>query len=63
MNNNRTIYQQHGYTDRTQYFRHLAEEYSTGLNTVLQLAHLLGHREDFDGLVTALEDYTEERSY
>jgi hypothetical protein len=53
-----TDYTANGYTDRRAYLDSLCEEYDR--NTVLLLADLLGPSEDFDGLVTALEDYAEE---
>ena len=54
-----TIYQENGYKDRADYLRCLAEDYGVDLDTVLYLADVLGEREDFDGLVVALEDYAE----
>ena len=54
-----TIYKDNGFKDRDDYLRSLSEEWGHDLNTVLHLADLLGADEDFDGLVTALEDYQE----
>ena len=51
------IYEQNGYTDRAEYLDSLAEEY--GMDIVLNLAEILGPNEDFDGLVTTLQDYSE----
>jgi len=48
-----TVYQQNGFDTRTDYLADLAEEHG---DTVYILADLLGPNEDFDGLVTALED-------
>lgn len=50
-------YKAHGYEDRADYLESLAEEYPADL--VYTLADLLGPDEDFDGLVTGLEDYNE----
>jgi hypothetical protein len=50
------IYQMNGYKDRNDYLRQLAEDYGVDLDTVYALADLLGPNEDFDGLVTQLED-------
>lgn len=50
------IYQTIGYYDREDYFLHLAEDYEVDPDIVMNLADLLGPNEDFDGLVTALED-------
>lgn len=51
------IYQENGYENRTHYLQCLADDYGCSLSTVLQLASVLGPSEDFDGLVTNLEDY------
>ena len=53
------IYQQHGYIDRKDYLKSLAEEYGTDYYTVKVLADMLGEQEDFDGLVSALKDREE----
>ena len=47
-----------GYTDRAEYLDSLAEEYGMDINMVLNLAELLGPNEDFDGLVTTIQDYS-----
>ena len=52
------IYEQNGYTDRAEYLDSLAEEYGMDINMVLSLAELLGPNEDFDGLVTTIQDYS-----
>lgn len=52
-------YEAHGYRTRAQYLDGLAEEHDVSPAIVRNLAELLGPSEDFDGLVTALEDYTE----
>jgi hypothetical protein len=48
-------YQLNGYANRREYLESLCEEYSRDI--VYMLADLLGASEDFDGLVTSLEDY------
>lgn len=50
------IYQMNGYKDRNDYLSCLAEDYGVDLDTVKALADLLGPNEDFDGLVSQLED-------
>lgn len=50
------IYQTIGYYDREDYLSSLAEDYGVDLDTVYAIADLLGPNEDFDGLVTQLED-------
>jgi hypothetical protein len=52
------IYTDNGYTDRAEYLDSLAEEYGMDINMVLNLAELLGPNEDFDGLVTTIQDYS-----
>lgn len=53
----RNIYQEQGYHNRTDYLRCLSEDYDVPMYIVESLADLLGENEDFDGLVTSLEDY------
>lgn len=48
-------YTNNGFTDRAEYLESLCDEYDA--NTVHMLADLLGPEEDFDGLVTGLEDH------
>lgn len=50
------IYQQNGYADRDDYLNCLAEDYGASIEDVYSLADMLGENEDFDGLVSALED-------
>jgi hypothetical protein len=50
------IYQQHGYKNREDYLQSLSEEYDVDIEVVYQMADILGEEEDFDGLVTNLED-------
>lgn len=47
-------YLEMGYKNRLHYLECLAEEYDR--DKVFVLAHLFGPSEDFDGLITALED-------
>jgi hypothetical protein len=47
-------YTANGYANRRDYLESLAEEYPADI--VFALADLLGPGEDFDGLITALED-------
>lgn len=53
------IYQEKGYKNRRDYLMSLAEDYSISFLTVVSLADILGPNEDFDGLVSALEDIEE----
>lgn len=50
------VYREHGYKNREDYLNSLAEEYDFPIDTVNFLADVLGESEDFDGLVTALQD-------
>ena len=50
------IYTTNGYIDRDDYLRALANDFNAALDTVIMLADLLGPSEDFDGLITSLED-------
>ena len=43
---------------RGEYLQSIADEYGADLQVVLLLADLLGPNEDFDGLLTELEDFT-----
>lgn len=52
-----TVYQQHGYYNRIDYLRCMSEDYGVPIEMVKMLADILGPNEDFDGLVTSLEDY------
>ena len=51
-----SIYQEHGYENRTEYLKGLANEHGVDLEAVLLAADLLGENEDFDGLVSILKD-------
>ena len=53
---NQDVYQQNGFTSRQDYLNNLADEYG---DVVFDLADVLGETEDFDGLVTSLEDYSD----
>ena len=53
---NASIYQQMGYESRKHYLISLAEDYGIDVQTVFVLASMLGESEDFDGLVTQLDD-------
>lgn len=51
------IYKENGYENRKEYLESLAEDYGLDYGTVAMLASMLGASEDFDGLISALEDY------
>ena len=52
-------YIDHGHENRRAYLVSLADDIGVDIQTVFMLADLLGPDEDFDGLVTSLEDYAE----
>lgn len=45
-----------GYDNRNQYLEALAEEYNVNGEDIFAIASLFGESEDFDGLISALED-------
>jgi len=49
------IYQEHGYDDRADYLRSVADELDISQDIVFSVADLLGRSEDFDGLLSMLE--------
>ena len=55
-----SIYIENGYDSRMDYLESLAVDYGVPCSHVVALASLLGKDEDFDGLVTALEDMSED---
>ena len=56
-NKERNIYQENGYKNRREYLQAMSEEFDVPMDAVLCLAEILGEGEDFDGLVSSLEDY------
>jgi len=53
-----SVYTDNGYENRRDYLEQLADENGVSVDIVFNLAQLLGPSEDFDGLVTAIEDYS-----
>jgi hypothetical protein len=53
---NPDIYREYGYDDRDDYLRSLADDYGVPEEAVQALADILGPDEDFDGLISNLED-------
>jgi len=58
-----TVYQENGYADRAEYLSCMAEDFGIPLDNVQMLADMLGENEDFDGLVTSLEDAADEMDF
>lgn len=59
MNEEKDVYKNNGYASRSHYLECLSDTYNVPLDTVEALADLLGEVEDYDGLVTALQDIEE----
>lgn len=55
-----SVYTEQGYTSRRDYLDSLADDLGIDPQTVYTLASMLGPSEDFDGLVTTLEDMADE---
>lgn len=53
------LYIENGYKNRRDYLENLALDLGIDQKIVFTLASLLGSIEDFDGLVSSLEDYSE----
>jgi hypothetical protein len=54
MNN---IYIENGYQSRKDYLISLSEDFGLDKSIVFSIASMLGSEEDFDGLISMLEDY------
>ena len=54
-----SYYTDNGYKNRKDYLNSLAEDFEIDRETVYMMADFLGESEDFDGLRTSLEDYSE----
>jgi DnaJ-class molecular chaperone len=55
----KNIYTENGYKNREDCSNNLANDYGVDLSVVTAISEMLGPNEDFDGLVTSLEDYSE----
>ena len=55
------VYTSKGYKNRKDYLESLAKEFDIDFATVVMVANTLGRNEDFDGLISALEDYDDMR--
>ena len=51
------IYQENGYKSRNDYLKFLAEYHDVNFASLVELAEMLGPEEDFDGLISSIEDY------
>jgi len=50
------VYEKLGYKDRADYLEFLSDNLEIDIDDVYAVAELLGPTEDFDGLVSSLED-------
>lgn len=50
------IYQKNGYVNREDYLISIAEDFGVPDFVVFSMAEMLGENEDFDALITELED-------
>ena len=53
-----SVYTEYGYESRRDYLESVADDFGIDKGTVFAIAGLLGASEDFDGLITSLEDYS-----
>jgi len=53
------IYNENGFENREAYLMDLAERNNIDYDMVVQIADMLGPNEDFDGLLSSLEDALE----
>tara|TARA_B110000285_G_scaffold13701_1_gene13528 strand:+ start:1363 stop:1797 length:435 start_codon:yes stop_codon:yes gene_type:complete len=56
----KSIYQKHGHDTRNDYLRQISRVYEVDEHYVFHVSHRLGEQEDFDGLITHIEDNLEE---
>ena len=55
----KNIHQEQGFLSRDDYLKSLAFDYDVDEDKVYELASIYGEEEDFDGLVTLIEDYVD----
>lgn len=52
-----SIYTDNGFANRREYFDSLSREFEIGTDMISTFADLLGPDEDFDGLVSQIQEY------
>lgn len=52
------VYKEAGFESREDYLKYLSDEYGVDIDSVNALAGLLGPSEDFDGLISSLDDFS-----
>ena len=55
--NNESVYERNVYKDRKDYLNNLADDRGIDPMAVDEISDVLGESEDFDGLMSALEDF------
>jgi hypothetical protein len=53
-----TVYEDNGFTNRTEYLWSLTEDHNVSIETVHLYSDLMGPSEDFDGLVSSLQEHS-----
>lgn len=56
-------YQAAGYPNRRAYLHSLSEDFALPMSVVVMMAELLGPNEDFDGLISELDDLSSSGDY
>jgi len=57
------VYKEHGYLNRQDYLKELADYNGLDFNVVYDLAIMLGENEDFDRLLIVIEDYASDGGF
>lgn len=52
------VYKEAGFEGRENYLNYLSDEYGVDIDIINALAELLGPSEDFDGLISSLDDFS-----
>lgn len=58
-----SIYEDEGFANRNEYLIYLAEDYGLEKEDVFLMAQVLGPSEDFDGLISTLEDMQDMKAH
>lgn len=58
-----STYTELGYENRLDYLKTLSKDYEVPYKVVVMMATMLGSNEDFDGLLTMIEDYAEKHNF
>ena len=56
-NKSESVYERNGYKSRADYLKTMSLEYGVDYASVCMMAEVLGPNEDFDGLISSLDDY------